>query len=139
MHTACINTLNILDIYSLTHQYISLTLAFCFPQRSGRPFVAPRDDVEAHVAEIFQEVLNMSPIGASDDFFELGGQSMLGVHLIGAIEIAFSVTVPFSSILAHSSVEALAALVRGLRQQVCSVVFVWGGWRRGMWVCCIRV
>lgn len=49
-------------------------------QRSGRAFVAPRDEVEARVAEIFQEVLSVSPIGVNDDFFELGGQSMLGVR-----------------------------------------------------------
>ncbi|MBI3848234.1 MAG: AMP-binding protein, partial [Planctomycetes bacterium] len=77
-----------------------------------RPFVSPRDDVEAAVARAFDEALGVSPIGATDDFFELGGHSMLAVRAIAAIRTRLGIDVPLAAIFEAPTVERLAARLR---------------------------
>ncbi|HSF40167.1 MAG TPA: amino acid adenylation domain-containing protein [Thermoanaerobaculia bacterium] len=47
-----------------------------------RPFVAPRTPVEETLARIWQEVLALPEAGVEDDFFALGGDSILGVQVV---------------------------------------------------------
>jgi len=51
---------------------------------SGQDYVAPRNDTEKQLVEIWAELLNLAPekIGVNDNFFELGGHSLLAVTLI---------------------------------------------------------
>jgi len=44
--------------------------------------VAPRNEVEAQLAEIWQQVLGVKQIGVHDNFFELGGDSILSIQVI---------------------------------------------------------
>ncbi len=46
--------------------------------------VAPRTDTERHLAAAWSEVLDISPIGVRDDFFELGGDSMQCIQIVAA-------------------------------------------------------
>nr|APD71604.1 non-ribosomal peptide synthetase 6 [Streptomyces sp.] len=57
-------------------------------------FVAPRTDVEHRLAELWEGVLGVQPIGADDDFFDLGGHSLNATELLGALRAEFGVTVP---------------------------------------------
>lgn len=50
-----------------------------------REYIAPRTAIEEQLASIWCEVLGVNPIGIHDDFFALGGNSLLGVQLIGRI------------------------------------------------------
>jgi acyl transferase domain-containing protein/aryl carrier-like protein len=65
------------------------------PQESSRPqveayrrpelrtaFVAPRNDPEQMLAKILQELLGIEEVGVYDNFFDLGGHSLLGTQLI---------------------------------------------------------
>jgi thioesterase domain-containing protein len=57
---------------------------------SARPelesqFVAPATSVEQQIAQIWAGLLNIDTIGVHDDFFDLGGNSLLAVHLMEAI------------------------------------------------------
>ncbi|MDZ7268842.1 MAG: amino acid adenylation domain-containing protein [candidate division KSB1 bacterium] len=45
-------------------------------------WVAPRNEVEARLAEIWQQVLGVKQIGVHDNFFELGGDSILSIQVI---------------------------------------------------------
>jgi amino acid adenylation domain-containing protein len=45
-------------------------------------YVAPRNEIEAKLAEIWQEVLNVRQVGVLDNFFELGGDSILSIQII---------------------------------------------------------
>jgi amino acid adenylation domain-containing protein len=47
------------------------------PTASDKPYVAPRNPVEAKLAEIWQEVLEREKVGIHDDIFEIGGDSIL--------------------------------------------------------------
>jgi len=74
----------------------------------GDQYVAPRNDVEAKLAEIWQEVLEVEQVGINDDFFELGGHSLLAVRLVSAIRKAFEVEMPISDIFDFPTVSLLA-------------------------------
>jgi aryl carrier-like protein len=56
-------------------------------ERHTRPdlataYVAPRTAAESRLAEIWQDLLGITPVGVYDDFFELGGDSVLGLRII---------------------------------------------------------
>ncbi|WCN02036.1 non-ribosomal peptide synthetase [Streptomyces sp. M92] len=57
-------------------------------------FVAPRTDVEHRLAGLWEGVLGVEPIGADDDFFDLGGHSLNATELLGAVRAEFGVTIP---------------------------------------------
>jgi amino acid adenylation domain-containing protein len=77
-----------------------------------RSFVAPRNLVELHVAEIWQDVLNVRPIGATDNFFDLGGHSMLGLRVSARIFEEFGYDLPLSAFFEGGTVEHLASLIQ---------------------------
>ncbi|WP_315791701.1 amino acid adenylation domain-containing protein [Fischerella sp. JS2] len=71
-------------------------------------FVAPRNDTERELAKIWSEVLNIQPVGVKDNFFAIGGNSLLAIHLIAAIEQQFAKELPLSAILTNPSIEDFA-------------------------------
>jgi acyl carrier protein len=50
-----------------------------------RGYVAPRNPVEAAIAEIWTEVLMLDRVGIHDDFLELGGDSLIGGRVVSRI------------------------------------------------------
>ncbi len=54
-------------------------------------YLAPRGPVEEMVAAIFAEVLGLERVGAHDDFFALGGQSLLATRVVSRLRRAFAV------------------------------------------------
>jgi thioesterase domain-containing protein/acyl carrier protein len=68
--------------------------------------------VEARLARIWEEVLDVRPIGVTDDFFDLGGHSLLAVRLIARIEARFGRKLPLAAFFTGATIEDLAALLR---------------------------
>ncbi|MEU7559623.1 amino acid adenylation domain-containing protein [Streptomyces eurythermus] len=73
--------------------------------------VAPRNPTEGTVAERMAELLGHSSVGATDDFFTLGGNSLLAMRLVAGVGEHFGVRVPLSRFLAEPTVARLAAEV----------------------------
>ena len=73
--------------------------------------VAPRNPVEAKLAELFSELLGIDSISVTDSFFHLGGHSMLAMRLIAGIQQAFGCELPVSALFQASTVEQLAECV----------------------------
>jgi aryl carrier-like protein len=48
--------------------------------------VAPRNDVEAAICEVWQEVLRRERVGIEDNFFSLGGDSMLSIRIASLLK-----------------------------------------------------
>ncbi len=57
-------------------------------------FVAPRDEAEEAVAEIWREVLGIQQLGIHDDFFDLGGHSLAGVQVTAKVQELFNIEMP---------------------------------------------
>ncbi|MBD0378730.1 non-ribosomal peptide synthetase [Paenibacillus sedimenti] len=78
---------------------------------SGTAYVAPRTELEAGLAQIWQNVLGCERVGVLDDFFALGGHSLKAMSLITAIHKAYDVEVPLSLMFETSNIEALARYI----------------------------
>jgi amino acid adenylation domain-containing protein len=81
------------------------------PKRIGsreETFASPRNEQEYQLVKIWEELLEVLPIGIRDDFFELGGNSLLAVRLIGRIEQVYGKKLDVSALFACATVEHLA-------------------------------
>lgn len=81
-------------------------------EQLDQEFVAPRDELEQQLANIWQQVLGHKSIGIHDNFFELGGSSFLAVGLFAQIETVFQKNMPISAIFQAPTIEKLAKLLR---------------------------
>jgi thioesterase domain-containing protein/acyl carrier protein len=77
------------------------------PELSGG-FLAPRTDTEARIAGIWEEVLDVRPVGVKDDFFDLGGNSLQAARLFVRLHKTLGVPLPLSVLLEEATVERLA-------------------------------
>lgn len=73
--------------------------------------VGPRDEREAVIAAIWASVLGLPSAGIHDDFFALGGDSLLATRVVGRLRQAFGVPIPLIALLENRSVAALAEVV----------------------------
>ncbi|HVR99924.1 MAG TPA: phosphopantetheine-binding protein, partial [Thermoanaerobaculia bacterium] len=71
-------------------------------------YVAPRTPVERKVAEIWTELLEAERVGANDNFFDLGGHSLLTTRLVSRIRDAFQLEVPLQTFFEEPTVSGLA-------------------------------
>ena len=74
-------------------------------------YIAPRTPVEEELAAIWREILGLERIGIRDDFFDLGGHSLLTVRLVSQIEKQFGKRLPLAVIFQGRTIEALAEIL----------------------------
>jgi acyl transferase domain-containing protein len=74
-------------------------------------FVAPASEVETTIAEIWAQILGVTPIGIYDKFFELGGHSLLAIQLISRMREAFHVELSAQRLFEAPTVAQLAATI----------------------------
>ena len=72
-----------------------------------------RDNVELSLVHLWEEVLDLRPIGIRDDFFDLGGHSIIAVRLMAKIARRFGRNLPLASLFQSATVESMARLLRG--------------------------
>jgi NAD(P)-dependent dehydrogenase (short-subunit alcohol dehydrogenase family)/acyl carrier protein len=85
------------------------------PRLLDGDYVPPRTELEAALAAIWSDVLGIGQIGVTDDFFELGGDSLLGVQLVAAIGKAMGTRVPMRTLFDLPTVAQIAARIEELR------------------------
>ncbi|MCB9100062.1 MAG: SDR family NAD(P)-dependent oxidoreductase [Anaerolineales bacterium] len=83
--------------------------------RSGlqSTYVAPRNEIEQKIADIWQELLGVEQIGIHDDFFDLGGNSLLALRIFAQIEKVLGKKLPLATLMEATTVAKLAAIMGG--------------------------
>jgi amino acid adenylation domain-containing protein len=77
-----------------------------------KEYVPPQDEVEIHLAEIWQDVLGIKKIGISDNFFDLGGHSLTATMLASRIHKAFHVKIPLTKIFVTPTIQGIAGHIK---------------------------
>ncbi len=78
----------------------------------GTGDTAPRTPVEEQLAAIWAEALGVPRVGIHDDFFALGGHSLLGVRVFAEIEKVFGKRLPLATLFQGANIERLAILLQ---------------------------
>jgi acyl carrier protein len=73
------------------------------------PYLAPRTAAEELVSEVFADLLGVEKIGVEDDFFALGGNSLLGIRAMARIRKQVEVDIPVRGLFSFTTVAGLAA------------------------------
>jgi len=76
-------------------------------------YAAPQDATETLVANTMAELLDLERVGRNDDFFALGGHSLMAVRLASRLEAETGTSLPVTAIFQSASVVALAQLLKG--------------------------
>jgi acyl carrier protein len=71
-------------------------------------FEAPRSPVELRLAELVTGLLGVARVSLGDNFFLLGGHSLLGTQLIARLRDVFGVDLPLRTVFDHPTVAGLA-------------------------------
>ena len=83
-----------------------------YQQNAGEGYVAPRTPTEEKVAAIWAEVLHLDRVGATDDFFAIGGHSLLAAQVISRLRQALEIEIPLKAMFESPKLEVLAARIQ---------------------------
>jgi acyl carrier protein len=87
------------------------------PERSGSDevsYVAPRTPTEEIVARIWADVLGVERVGIFDDFFQIGGHSLVAMQVVSRVRQALDIELPVRELFAASTVESIAVILETL-------------------------
>lgn len=88
---------------------------------SGGIYVAPNNEVETEICEIWQEHLGVQQVSILDNFFTLGGDSLKAIGLISRINERLSSSLIVADLYSHSTVQKLASVIKpeeGLKYEI---------------------
>ena len=94
---------NKIDLEALRH--------YSLPVRDCNKGEEPQTETETLLADIWAESLELSDIGRSDDFFNLGGDSLIGAIVAARVYSALGVELNLGDVSDHSSLATLAAFI----------------------------
>ncbi len=79
-------------------------------------YVAPRNETESQIAEIWGEVLGLDEVGVESNFFDLGGHSLLATQIVSRIRQHFAIDLPLRSLMEEPTVAGVAQAVLQIQQ-----------------------
>ena len=77
------------------------------------PFRRPESPLEQELATMLREFLPCDPVGLDDNFFEMGGHSLLAVRWLSRIEARFGIAWPLSAFFENPTIAGAAAWISG--------------------------
>jgi acyl carrier protein len=86
-------------------------------REAGEPYVAPRSELESLIAGVWREVLEVEKVGVHDNFFGLGGHSLLVIRVNGKLREALRAELPVVEMFKYPTVSALAERLSGGRDE----------------------
>lgn len=79
-------------------------------------FQAPRDNIELGISNIWKKVLNLDVIDIEDNFFEIGGQSLIAVKLFSEINKKYGINLALATLFNNGTIKALSEIIRSKKQ-----------------------
>jgi amino acid adenylation domain-containing protein/non-ribosomal peptide synthase protein (TIGR01720 family) len=95
----------------LTHHHKLDRRALPPPVEAGRDYRPPRTDTERALARIWAGVLGLERVGVDDDFFELGGDSILSLQILSRVRAGLDVRLPARAVFDTRTIGRLAELL----------------------------
>jgi len=77
--------------------------------------VPPKDELEAAMTSLWEELFGIQRLSVDDNFFELGGNSLLGIQLISRVRKDFQIELPLSTLFETPTAAGLAAAIAETR------------------------
>ncbi|HEY0735322.1 MAG TPA: beta-ketoacyl synthase N-terminal-like domain-containing protein [Herpetosiphonaceae bacterium] len=81
------------------------------------PYIAPRNEVEEVVTTTLGRLLGVTQVGIEDNFFDLGGNSLLAIQLVSALRAQFHVELHMNSLFEAGTVADLARIIEAAQEQ----------------------
>ncbi|MEO7532772.1 MAG: amino acid adenylation domain-containing protein, partial [Ferruginibacter sp.] len=75
---------------------------------SGRGYVAPRNEMEQKLANIWQELLGVEKVGVHDNFFHLGGHSLLAMKMVAHMKKTLLISIPIQVLFQFTTINDLS-------------------------------
>ncbi|GAC1405959.1 MAG: hypothetical protein NVSMB6_01360 [Burkholderiaceae bacterium] len=88
----------------------------------GRQYVAPAPGIEIELAGIWAELLQVERVGGNDNFFDLGGHSILATQMVARVRERYAVELPLRQLFEAPVLAAVASLVEQVRSAAPVVV-----------------
>ena len=108
------STFVVMDAWPLTPNGKVDKKALPAPEQSAtqaHEYIAPRNDIEAQIAAIWQNLLGIDAVSVNANFFELGGHSLLATQVMSRLREHFDIELPLRTLFEQPSIEQLAAVV----------------------------
>jgi acyl carrier protein len=80
-----------------------------------QPYTPARDALEATLAAIWEQVLGVQPVGITDNFLDLGGNSLLAIRIIARLQEVIRVETPLRKLFELPTIAELAAFITQLQ------------------------
>ncbi|MBD2607326.1 SDR family NAD(P)-dependent oxidoreductase [Scytonema hofmannii FACHB-248] len=74
-------------------------------------YVAPRNEIEQKLADIWQPILGIEKIGIYDNFFEIGGDSLMGIQLIASFNKVFNLNISIAKLYECPNIGSMAKIL----------------------------
>ena len=78
---------------------------------SDGDYVAPHGELEQTVAAVWEELFGLQQVGATDNFFEMGGNSLLAIQLVSRLRRELEIELPLNSLFESPTVGGLSAAI----------------------------
>jgi acyl carrier protein len=82
-------------------------------------YVSPRNDVEHKLVQIWQEVLELNPIGINDRFLDLGGHSLAATRVVSQVIKKFELQLSLQSLFQSPTVAEMAVVITEHQAKTC--------------------
>ncbi|NEP06451.1 MAG: non-ribosomal peptide synthetase, partial [Okeania sp. SIO4D6] len=81
--------------------------------RSHTEYVVPKSETEQQIAKVWQEVLKLEKINIHDNFFEVGGNSLLLIQVSGKLKEIFKIELQVVELLKYPTIYYLSQHIKG--------------------------
>jgi amino acid adenylation domain-containing protein len=81
------------------------------------PYTLPRSESEVKLVQIWEEVLDVRPVGVNDNFFDLGGHSLAATRVVSQVIKHFQLELPLQSLFQSPTVADMAAVIQECRKK----------------------